>query len=270
MTVRLKNGSFYGRVGTPVRFNDVVLAETSYEDGFMVPRHAHAHPFFCLLLNGSMVEHFERRRRVLHRRAAFYHPADADHAETFESGPARLFNIQFGGAWLRDMAQVDVSLPAEHIPLPDGRVPTLAALLHEEYRCGRERLVVDGLLLAIVGTLVRQDATRERSGAPAWIALVLERMHAGEAGLADLAVLAQVHPSHLTRTFRALYGCSVGEYARRLRVDRAAGLLRASRLPLSQVALACGFADQSHFTRVFRRVTGVTPAAFRRNHAGPG
>lgn len=270
MSVRLQNGSFYGRAGAPVRLEDVVLAETSYGDGFVVPLHAHAHPFFCLLLEGSMVEHFEKRRRTLHRRAAFFHPAEADHAESFESGSARLFNIQFGGDWLRAMAQVDVTLPAEHIPLPDGRVPWLAAQIHDEFRGGRERLVVEGLLLAMVGVIVQREAGRERSGAPPWMSQVVERLQAGDAhdvGLAELARLAQVHPSYLARTFRTLHGCTIGQYTRTLRVRRASEMLRSSRLPLSQVALACGFADQSHFTRVFRRVIGVTPAAYRRDAA---
>lgn len=268
MSVRLQNGSFYGRAGAPVRLEDVVLAETSYGDGFVVPVHAHAHPFFCLLLEGSMVEHFEKRRRMLHRRAAFFHPAEADHAETFEGSPARLFNIQFGNDWLRALAQVDVTLPAEHIPLPDGRVPWLAAQIHDEFRGGRERLIVEGLLLAMVGVITQREASRERSGAPSWMADVVERIHSSDApniALAELARIAQVHPSHLARTFRALHGCTLGEYTRTLRVQRAREMLRTGTLPLSQVALACGFADQSHFTRVFRRVTGVTPAAYRRD-----
>ncbi len=267
MSVRLENGSFYGRAGAPVRLDDVVLTETSYSDGFVVPVHAHAHPFFCLLLEGSMIEHFERRPRSLGPRAAFYHPAEADHAETFEAGTARLFNIQFGADWLGSMAHVDVTLPAEHIPLPDGRVPWLAAQIHEEFRGGGERLVVEGLLLAMIGTIVQREAGRERSGTPAWMRRVVERLHTAateDVALAELARIAQVHPSHLARTFRATHGCSVGEYMRRLRVQRATELLRSGRLPLSRVALACGFADQSHFTRVFRRATGITPAAFRR------
>src|SRR5690606_31998935 len=65
---------FFGSAGRPVRLDDMLLAETSYGEGFVVP--LHAHPFFCLLLEGRMVEHFERRREVLGRGCAFFHPAD--------------------------------------------------------------------------------------------------------------------------------------------------------------------------------------------------
>jgi AraC family transcriptional regulator len=68
----------------------------------------------------------------------------------------------------------------------------------------------------------------------------------------------------LARTFRRQRGESVGDCVRRLRVESARRLLEDGRQPLSEVALAAGFADQSHFTRVFRRLTGMTPGEYRR------
>lgn len=267
MSMRLENGSFFGRAGAPVHLDDVVLAETSYGSGFVVPVHAHAHPFFCLLLEGSMVEHFDGRRRVLTRRAAFFHPADADHAETFDGGAARLLNIQFGPGWLRRMAHVDVVLPREHLPLPDGRVPWLATQIHDEVHAGRDRLVIEGLLLAMIGVVTSEQVRRERTRAPGWMERVVERLHADHAreiSHAELASIAQVHPSSLARTFRAIHGCTVGDYVRRLRIEHACALLHQHDVTLAHIAASCGFADQSHFTRVFRRALGVTPAAYRR------
>ena len=132
MASQLENGAFYGRAGDALCIGDVVLTETSYQPGFAVPVHSHAHPFFCFVLEGSMVEHCERRGRAIDAGSAFYHPADADHSETFDGGAARLFNMQFGGAWVRNMAGVAVTLPARHIPLPYGRASWLAAQLHDE------------------------------------------------------------------------------------------------------------------------------------------
>jgi AraC family transcriptional regulator len=72
----------------------------------------------------------------------------------------------------------------------------------------------------------------------------------------------------LARTFRRTFGCTVGEYLRRLRIERAAEQLVSGDLPLAEIALAAGFADQSHFSNVFRRRTGVSPSAFRREARG--
>jgi AraC family transcriptional regulator len=56
---------------------------------------------------------------------------------------------------------------------------------------------------------------------------------------------------------------SIGTYVRALRVKHAKELL--PKRSLVEVALACGFADQSHFTRTFRRIEGMTPTEFRRS-----
>jgi AraC family transcriptional regulator len=67
----------------------------------------------------------------------------------------------------------------------------------------------------------------------------------------------------VSQAFQRFEGCSVGEYLRRLHVSRARALLAEGRTSLAQVARECGFYDQSHLTRVFRRYLGVTPAVFR-------
>ena len=69
----------------------------------------------------------------------------------------------------------------------------------------------------------------------------------------------------LARGFRKAYGCSVGAYLRRLRLARAAERLAESEYTLAEIALEAGFADQSHFSNLFRRETGVSPSAFRRS-----
>jgi AraC family transcriptional regulator len=68
---------------------------------------------------------------------------------------------------------------------------------------------------------------------------------------------------HLARVFRRHLGCTPGDYLRRRRLERAAVLLRETARPLSDVALHCGFADQSHFANAFKRHTGVTPGSYR-------
>lgn len=103
--------------------------------------------------------------------------------------------------------------------------------------------------------------------APPWLFRVRERLHDDPSvapSLPELAKLAGVHPAHLTQCFRRVHGVSIGEYLRRLRVEQARDALTATDAPISAIAADAGFADQSHFTRVFHRVTGETPLAWRR------
>jgi AraC family transcriptional regulator len=86
--------------------------------------------------------------------------------------------------------------------------------------------------------------------------------------LAGLAAEAGVHPGYLAAAFRRHFGCTPGGYVRRQRVALTCRHLSDSDTPLADVALLAGFADQSHFTRVFKRQTGLTPAAYRKLTAG--
>ncbi len=79
-----------------------------------------------------------------------------------------------------------------------------------------------------------------------------------------IADAVRVSPSDLVRAFRAFHGIPIGSYARRLRVEWVARRLAETEEPIASLAHEAGFADQPHLTRVFRAITGLTPARYRR------
>jgi transcriptional regulator GlxA family with amidase domain len=80
--------------------------------------------------------------------------------------------------------------------------------------------------------------------------------------LADLASLAGVSRFHFARQFRVSTGESPMEYRRRMRIERAKRILVQQSSTIAEVAIRLGFADQSHFTRTFRRMVGVSPGHY--------
>jgi AraC family transcriptional regulator len=83
--------------------------------------------------------------------------------------------------------------------------------------------------------------------------------------LTSLAEAIGIHPVYLASEFRRHYRRSIGAYVRRLRVDYACRQLTTTEAPLAEIALAAGFADQSHFSRTFKSHVGMTPLAYRRD-----
>jgi YesN/AraC family two-component response regulator len=74
------------------------------------------------------------------------------------------------------------------------------------------------------------------------------------------------HPAYVSREFSKYFiNLSFGEYIRKLRIEKATDLLRSSKHSLSEIAYLNGFSDQSHFTRIFKKHTGKSPAEFRKN-----
>ena len=86
----------------------------------------------------------------------------------------------------------------------------------------------------------------------------------------DLATVANLSSSHFFRGFKASTGLTPFEHVAQRRVELALKLMRTTHEPLSQIAIQCGLCDQSHLCRLFRRLVGQTPAAWRRaNVSGP-
>ena len=84
--------------------------------------------------------------------------------------------------------------------------------------------------------------------------------------LGELAKQVSLSVSHLCRAFKQSFGITVNQRLARLRVERAQHLMLTTSEPLSQIALACGLADQAHFSKLFRRVLGEPPNVWRRRN----
>lgn len=86
----------------------------------------------------------------------------------------------------------------------------------------------------------------------------------GSLRLAQIARQVRMHPVHLSREFRRVFGVTMSHYARHLKIQKAKILLATSDTPLSEISHLCGFHDQSHFSRCFKKYVGVTPLAYRK------
>jgi AraC family transcriptional regulator len=126
------------------------------------------------------------------------------------------------------------------------------------------------LLRKQIDSEVPQAAPDRSGGLRAWQArkvhAYIESHIAGPVLVADLCALVQLSEAHFARAFRRTFGKSPHAFVIMLRVDLAAQYMLQTEVPLSDIALRCGFADQPHLCRHFRQTTGYTPAAWRRAH----
>jgi transcriptional regulator GlxA family with amidase domain len=83
---------------------------------------------------------------------------------------------------------------------------------------------------------------------------------------ATLARVVALRRGPFVRAFRESFGESPPAYVTKQRIQRAQKLMLSSQAPLCQIALECGMSDQSHLTRVFRKIMGLNPARWRRQH----
>jgi AraC family transcriptional regulator len=132
-------------------------------------------------------------------------------------------------------------------------------------------LDIDATILQLLLADSQVSASCGRRIIPAWLLsireMLREQIHSRLA-LTDLATSVGRHPVQISRQFHQHFGCTIGEYLRRVRIARAQTLLARRDLKVAEIALACGFYDQSHFTTAFRRLTGMAPHRYRLQVSG--
>jgi len=148
---------------------------------------------------------------------------------------------------------------------------TITLLVRE----GMDRLEDDReaarLCLAAAERLLCPETPPPPGGLLAWqvrrVGRYLDRQIEGRITLGAAAGEVRLSPGHFSRCFRRTFGATFAKFVMRRRIERAQRLMVTSSMSLGQIALACGFADQAHFTRAFTNLTGGAPGKWRRRAA---
>jgi AraC family transcriptional regulator len=149
----------------------------------------------------------------------------------------------------------------------------LALKLEIQTGCLSGRLYGESLGIALAARLVQNYAVSKPSEFKAnglsrsQLKRVIDYMKANltqDLSILDLATLTGMSESHLSRSFKRSVGIAPYQYLRQQRVERAKQLLEQQSIAISTIALDCGFANQTHLTKVFRQMTGMTPKAYQK------
>lgn len=173
----------------------------------------------------------------------------------------------------RDLASIDI---ADRVCATDNMIQFCLNMLEQEYSgfgVG-ECLFIDALRTQLAVHLIRNYAD-----------IAIKETHIGTLGsnlrkvvseyieeslgdrihLEDLASIAGLSPFHFSRRFKLEFGVTPHAFVIQRKIKKAKALLLKRDLPLKAIAADCGFSDQSHMNRTFRKVLGITPAEYRRS-----
>ncbi|MBI4902442.1 MAG: helix-turn-helix transcriptional regulator [Acidobacteria bacterium] len=226
------------------------FSETYYPPGAQLPAHSHHHWYLCFVRRGCYEETFDGCKRFCQPWTVAAHPAGETHSERFLGSPTYSFNVEGPGEWHRPAVVLG------------GEAARIAAELYQAFT-EDNREALESLSLELLAEM--QGSAEPLRSEPSWLRMArecIEDMLPQSMQLSGVATMVGVKPAHLATAFRRVHGCTAGDYLRRLRVEQACRLL-AQKGQLAEIALDCGFCDQSHFTRTFHQMIGVTPAAYR-------
>ena len=233
-----------------------------------LPRHSHAQPTLAVVLSGCFRKQLASEVQEAVPGSLITEPAGECHANWFGPRGARVallqpLQVEEDGEipWHRLFGRPRASL--------DPACTSLAWRMARELTAPDDLslLALEALTLELLVSAARGGSVEPRSRPPPWLARVEERLRVEFVRPPPMRTLAReagVHPVHLARVFRRRNGCTAASHVRKLRVAWAQAQLLLEGATTADVALAAGFADQSHFARVFRQLVGVSPARWRR------
>jgi AraC-like DNA-binding protein len=184
-----------------------------------------------------------------------------------EHVPARVHTRRSFARGRPDRADAPRDRPRSHaFSYADASLPTLGRRLSAELDVMDDLspLVIEGLAADVVGRM--WSRCRQERTTPSWLFKVRDRIeseYSSPPTLSEMAAMVHRTPSHVATAFRRVFGRSVGEYVRGVRLWRARTLLDDEATSLATIAQRTGFSDQSHFCRIFKRRFGLTPGAYR-------
>jgi len=241
------------------------LDHVEYESGCCLARHSESLAFLACTLQGMHWSSTNHGGFTCLPGTARFLPAGEPH-ENYFPVRSRCILVKLKPTIL-ERALEYASLPDRPVQFgaPSGAQPSTLLSVEVHHPDDLSPLVVEELSLALLLAGSR-ESQRSTSPIPPWLRRVHEMLRE-ESGrrfnLAELAGCAGRHPVQVCRQFHRRFCCTIGEYVRRLRVARAQSLLARPELSIVEIALICGFADQSQLTNTFRRLTGVTPGRYR-------
>jgi len=263
---RLSTGQYLGATIGRTEFAGAVLSDVRHATRRPLPAHSHESSYFSLLLDGHYMEQIGRARLDYRRFSIGFHPAGLFHHDEVGVDGARFFLVAVSAAWAsRWNGSFDDSLNAAPRVLSHDAAVVAARLWGRQRRNLLDGDAIDEAVCELLGEAAATEKIREKTE-PRWLSQCLDVLHASvdrPVPIVELAETLDLHPVYMAREFRRRFRRTVGDYARRLRIQRACGLLGQRERQLADIAAETGFADQSHFTRVFQATIGCSPAAYR-------
>jgi AraC-like DNA-binding protein len=238
----------------------------------------HRHDTYAIGLTEVGVQTFDYRGRVESSRPGQVVVLHPDEAHDGRPGAEGAFGYRIVYVEPARIAEAARAIGGRSTPLPFVREPvsnnpTLARAVTAAFRTPPEPLALDALVLRLTEGLLEGTPDEQLAGPPRHLdhaALTRAReLLDGRSTIVrsgELEAVTGLSRYELARQFRALYGTSPYRYSVMRRLDLARNRLRGG-MRLADAALAAGFADQAHFTRMFRSAYGVTPGRYVRLHA---
>jgi len=264
---RYTKGRYVGITKTETAFHGILLSETNYPEGLTSNWHYHENPYFTFVLSGGSVEKRNKLSVECAPGQALFYNCREPHRNMNYQPFSRNFNVEFDNNWLNDFGLTPSASHVSSIFRTDNT--DLKLLLLKVFREYKQMDSCSEITIQSIGLQLISLIRKERKpgyNLPAWSNTLREILHDcwyRNLSLKELSGVLQIHPVTISKNFPRFFNCTLGEYIRKIKINKSLSMIKKGDQTLTEVAYSCGFADQSHFTRVFKQLTGFLPTQYK-------
>ena len=258
--IALQKGNFLGQIRYLTDANGAIASATSYPTmRYTESRHFHETFHLSLILRGGNTE--KRKTRAINclpGTVTFYDPGEVHQGVDILPGSSQV-NLEITDQFMAKNDLVVNASKLENNYTADARFMMLKVYRELTINDQDTALAIESTVLPFF-KLIRHVGACHKT--PGWVSKIKETLYDRwneTLTLNELAGIADLHPANLSGYFPRYFGSTLGEYKRKIKIEKALEQIGTGNMPLTQLAYHCGFADQSHFTRICKQLTGWNP-----------
>jgi AraC family transcriptional regulator len=261
----LKNGIYLGKLDKSVSDVHINACITSYHHAERYDKmHCHENAHISFVLSGGSVE--KRINREIERgpgKITFYHSEEYHQSSSLKDS-SRHVNLELRPEFFVQYGIDEIMVGSMILKNPDAKfllVQICRELLMDD------QWSADSIKMILLQSINQHLIWQKNKGNHLWLSKIDEILRENPSekiSLSYLSDILQVHPVTISRQFHKFYSCTLGEYIRKLKIEKALILVKSSAHSLTDIAYECGFADQSHFIRTFKNFTGFLPHHYKK------
>ncbi|MDW3648987.1 MAG: AraC family transcriptional regulator [Bacteroidia bacterium] len=259
----LQKGEYTGEIVLSKQIEGSTLSHTQYAQNKGNPDwHCHENLHICFVFQGGKSETKKAQQYTEKDGSIFFYHAEETHRWISPNAISKSANIEIAPAFLKTYQLSESGI--KRALYNNINAKALILKMQQELLAGENE--PQSYLLSLLLELLSSQK-EERNNKPEWVPKLKDLLHDSwneKLSLSEMARLLHLHPITISKNFRKYFHCTLGEYQRKLKINHSIPLIKNSEMSLTEIAMHCGFSDQSHFIRNFKHATGFLPRHFQK------
>ncbi|MBK7225044.1 MAG: helix-turn-helix transcriptional regulator [Saprospiraceae bacterium] len=241
----------------------VSIISTEYREQVSENWHSHQNAHITLFLKGGTIEKRKSEDHIVTAGSILFYHSDEVHLNQKTLFPSENINIEFDEIFLKKN-----NITEEMLRIASGNPLKTKSIILKMYKesLTKDIFTEDSISMLLSNYASDINYVQNFSNNPNWVKMLFELLNDNwneNMSLNYLSKILNINPISISKHFPQYFGCTYGEYMRRLRINKSISLIQKTSLSLTEIALECGFSDQSHFIRTFKEYTQFLPKEFK-------